>query len=51
MHTPVFLAALTLSLFLVTPAKAEDKRLVLLGVSYGKNVVAICDGWVGPMET
>ena len=43
MHTPVFLAALTLSLFLVTPAKAEDKRLVLLGVSYGKNVVAICE--------
>ena len=43
MHTPVFLAALTLSLFLFTPAKAEDKRLVLLGVSYGKNVVAICE--------
>ena len=43
MHTPVFLVALTLSLFLFTPAKAEDKRLVLLGVSYGKNVVAICE--------
>lgn len=39
-----FLLAAVGSCFLVLPAvQAEDDRLILVGVSYGKNVLAICD--------
>ncbi|MCH2064273.1 MAG: PQQ-binding-like beta-propeller repeat protein [Roseibacillus sp.] len=37
------LAALILPLLLFCSAHAKDDRLVLLGVSYGKNLVAICE--------
>ena len=46
MRNPLtFVTVLALTLFLLrTPAHAiEDDRLVLLGVSYGKNLLAICD--------
>ena len=43
MRTPARLAALLLPLVLLSAAHAKDERLVLLGVSYGKNLVAICE--------
>ena len=43
MRTPARLAALLLPLILLSAAHAKDERLVLLGVSYGKNLVAICE--------
>ncbi len=43
MYKSMLLAALAFSLLLAAPARAEEQRLVLLGVSYGKNIVAICE--------
>jgi outer membrane protein assembly factor BamB len=39
----VFPTILALSLALVSQAVSADERLVLVGASYGKNVLAICD--------
>lgn len=38
-----FLFSLLLSLIFATPSQGLEDRLVLVGASYGKNVLAICD--------
>lgn len=45
MKTPLFRVSFlsVLWCFLLLPLRAADDRLVLLGTSYGKNVLAICE--------